>query len=146
MAKAAPTKTQQLQLAPQVVVEDFLAAFAALDVERALALVDDDCVYQNVPFHTARGKQRITRDLGFVSKGLKAFRVDMAHIAVNGNVVMTERVDTLETRFTRAAVSIMGIFVVEDGLITEWRDYFDWSQCLGRVAKGLVLKPFRRGS
>lgn len=126
-------------------VEDFLAAFEALNVERALALVDDDCVYQNVPFHRARGKKRIARDLGLMIRGLKEFHVDMTHIATNGNVVMTERVDTLGNRFTRASVSIMGVFVVEDGLITEWRDYFDWSQCIGRVAKGLVLKPFRRG-
>ena len=128
---------------PQTVVEAFLAAFEAQDLPRALDFVAEDCVYKNVPFHTARGKQRISRDLGLLAKGMNSFKVDMIHIAVNGNVVMTERVDTLGTRLASAAVPIMGCFVVENGKITQWRDYFDWSVGFGRLAKSLALKPFK---
>lgn len=128
---------------PQAVVEEFLAAFEALDLDRALACIAEDCIYQNVPFHTARGKKRIARDLRLLATGMTEFRVEMIHLAVNGNAVLTERVDTLANRFAKAAIPVMGCFVVEDGKIHEWRDYLDWSQCLGRLAKSLFLKPLR---
>lgn len=126
---------------PKAVVEAFLAAFEALDLDGALAFIADDCVYQNVPFHTARGKERIARDLRLLATGMTEFRVEMIHLAVDGNVVLTERVDTLANRVARAAIPVMGTFVVENGKIREWRDYLDWSQCLGRMAKSVVLKP-----
>lgn len=144
MAEAAVRNAKPVHGDPQAVVEAFIAAFEALDLEKALSLVDEDCVYKNVPFHTARGKQRIARDLGLLARGMNEFRVEMSHIAVNGDVVLTERIDTIGTRLARAAVPLMGTFVVRNGKITEWRDYFDWSQCLGLFARSLAFKPFRR--
>lgn len=57
-------------------------------------------------------------------------RVEIRNIAVNGNTVLTERVDHLfnadGTR--RHSAPIAGTFVVENGLITRYADYFDASQ------------------
>jgi limonene-1,2-epoxide hydrolase len=48
-------------------------------------------------------------------------------VATVGNTVLTERVDHLVDAAGKTTMSIplMGIFVVEDGKIAQWRDYFD---------------------
>lgn len=128
---------------PQSVVEKFFSACSNFDFDRAMTFIDDDCVYQNVPFHTARGKERIRRDLGSMEKAMNVFEVEMVNIAVNGNVVLTERVDTLGGRFFNVAIPLMGTLVVENGKITEWRDFFDWSFAMGKVGKSILTNPFK---
>jgi limonene-1,2-epoxide hydrolase len=61
------------------------------------------------------------------SVGIKDAYFDMLAIAVDGNRVLTERLD----RFKRAdgseigAAMVMGIFEVEGDHIVAWRDYYD---------------------
>jgi len=131
-------------LDPKAVVEHFFAACSAFNFDLALEYVDDNCVYKNVPFHTSKGKDRIRRDLGGMAKAMNVFEVEMVNIAVNGNAVLTERVDTLGGRFFTVEVPLMGVLIVEDGKITEWRDYFDWSLIMGRMGKSLFSNPFKR--
>jgi len=126
----------------QAVVEAFLRACSDLNVDAALELIADDCVYQNVPFHKARGKRNVVKALQAMGKAMTEFKVDMINIATNGDVVMTERVDTLGGKYFRAELPVMGVFVVKNGKITEWRDYFDWSLSFGRFARSLITKPF----
>lgn len=61
------------------------------------------------------------------SFGVAAFRVHVHHLAAEGRFVLTERVDDLiavdgtllhETK-------VMGVFEVDEGRITAWRDYYD---------------------
>ena len=129
-------------LGPQAVVEQFFAACHELDFDAALELIADDCVYQNVPFHTARGKERIKRDLGLMFRGMTAFEADMVNIAVNDGVVLTERVDHLSGRLFKASIPLMGAFVVEHDKITQWRDYFDWSSSLGKFSTSVFTRWF----
>ncbi len=128
----------------QSIVEDFLNASCALDIDAALELIDDNCVYQNVPYHTARGKKNIVKALQGMGKAMTQFDVEMLHIVANGEVVMTERVDTLGGRFFNVRLPVMGIFVVKNGKITEWRDYFDWSLSFGKFFGSLFSSPFRK--
>jgi limonene-1,2-epoxide hydrolase len=66
----------------------------------------------------------------------------MINVAVNGNTVLTERMDTFIGKGFRSELPVMGVFVVENGQITEWRDYFDWTFAFGRAA-GAVIDAFR---
>lgn len=127
-------------------VEVFLEHLESLDLESALDLVSEECVYRNMPFHTAEGKDRIRRDLSAMLARVTYFNVEMIHIAENGNTVLTERIDTIGTGRVSADIELMGVFVVDDGLITEWRDYFDWTSSGGRFLKGAMsglLSVFR---
>ena len=54
-------------------------------------------------------------------------RIEVKHVASNGPVVFTERVDRLY-RADGSLISeppIVGIFEVEDGLVRRWREYVD---------------------
>jgi limonene-1,2-epoxide hydrolase len=126
----------------EVILEYFIDALENLDFEALANLLHEDCVYKNVPFHTAKGKNNVLRDLKAMAKRINFFNVEMISLAVNKNTVLTERIDTLGGKFFKAEIELMGVFVIRDGLIIEWRDYFDWSTAGGRFLKGMFSKVF----
>ena len=131
-------------MAAKKIVEQFIGTLENFEQDQASALLDDDCIYRNVPFHTAVGRSNIERDLGLMMKGLDSFSVEMISIAVNGNVVLTERLDKLRSRGFRLDLPVMWAFIVRNGKIQSWKDYFDWTSLLGGVAGGLPVKILRR--
>ncbi|MDL4820756.1 limonene-1,2-epoxide hydrolase family protein [Actinomadura opuntiae] len=118
-------------------VRDFLSALEALDVDRALTLADPAIVYQNVPLPPARGLPAVEKALRTMGRYGTGFEARLHNIAANGPVVLTERTDVLEAGAWRAEFWVCGTFEVHDGLITLWRDYFDWTTFLAASVKGL---------
>ena len=52
----------------------------------------------------------------------------------NGNVVLTERIDSFFFPGNTIALPVMGTFEVnDDGKITAWRDYFDMNQFMSQM-------------
>ena len=47
------------------------------------------------------------------------------HQAVNGDVVINERTDSFEVEGKRWDVPVCGVFVIREGKIARWSDYFD---------------------
>ena len=112
---------------PDEVVVDFLLALAHDDLDGALALVTDDIEYVNVPLPTIRGHdalERLARPI--LRPGRMGFDVHFNHVAVEGDVVLTDRVDELNFRRFATCFWVYGRFVVRDGKIAVWRDSFDW--------------------
>ena len=126
------------------VVEAFLAAFQALDLDGALALMADDVVYQNVPFPADRGKAAVTRTLKGFSKVMSGFEVKMKNIAANNGIVLTERVDILQGKLLYLDIWVCGTFEVKDGKIALWRDYFDLASATTKLFTGPFRKLFGR--
>jgi limonene-1,2-epoxide hydrolase len=122
------------------VVEAFFAAFRALDLDRALSLMSDDVVYQNVPFPADRGKKAVTRTLKGFSRVMTGFDVEMKNIAATDGVVLTERVDFLRGPIADLEIWVCGTFEVKDGKITLWRDYFDLATAAAQLFTGPVRK------
>jgi limonene-1,2-epoxide hydrolase len=50
------------------------------------------------------------------------------HQAAEGDVVMNERTDRFELKGKWIEAKVAGLFVVRDGKIALWRDYFDLAQ------------------
>ena len=107
------------------VVNEFIAAVGRKDQDAAMALVAEDCYYDNVPVGDMRGHEKMLEVLGpiFRSKGEVEFGVKRQIAA--GSVVMNERIDRLVIRGKQIALPVAGIFEVENGKISFWRDYFD---------------------
>jgi limonene-1,2-epoxide hydrolase len=122
------------------VVEEFFAAFKVNDLERALGLMADDVVYQNVPFPADRGKAAVTRTLQLFGRVLTGFDVQMRNIAARDGVVLTERVDILTGPLVHFEIWVCGTFEIRDGKITLWRDYFD----LASATLQLLTSPLRK--
>jgi limonene-1,2-epoxide hydrolase len=108
------------------VVEDFLAALERIDIDAAVALLAPEVVYQNVPFPPARGRDQVAQQLRMLERFGSGFEVRWHNVASAGPVVLTERTDVISIGRVSGAFWVCGTFEVHDGLITLWRDRFDF--------------------
>ena len=109
-------------------VRDMCATFAGHDAQALRPFFTDDVVYHNIPMDPAVG---IDNAIGFVEGFFamcESMVIETLHLAVRGNVVLTERVDTFTVGQKVASLPVMGIFEIRDGKISAWRDYFDLAQ------------------
>lgn len=136
---AAPTDATE-------VVTTFLRHLEAGDVDAAMALLTEDAVWINVSLPTVRGKRRIDRALRTLDRRGN-FRVHFHHVAVVGDVVLTERTDALGVGRFEQRFWVYGRFELRDGRIGVWRDSFDWLDLLVslvRAAAGVVAPSLNR--
>jgi len=117
------------------VVRDFCAAWDRRDKEAILDAFTNDGVYHNMPMEPAKGKDQIKALLDFIlPQGADGIRFDIRSIAADGNIVLTERVDTFTQGPKQIVLEVMGSFEVRDGKIAAWRDYFDLARWTKQTA------------
>jgi limonene-1,2-epoxide hydrolase len=108
------------------IVRDFCAAWDRMDQNAIIAALSDDIFYHNIPMAPVEGIAAFKAFLtGFV---VSAAEFEIHHIAGTGNVVLTERTDRFVIAGKPLIIRVMGVFVIRDGKISEWRDYFDLAQ------------------
>ena len=117
-------------------VNKFLVAAAKRDYDVALPLLTEDVEYQNMPITPVKGREAVKEQL----EALLAMGGDsewkVLRDVVDGDVVMNERVDRFEIGGKWADLPVMGVFVLRDGLIAEWRDYFDLQTIMNQLPQG----------
>jgi limonene-1,2-epoxide hydrolase len=110
------------------VVREMCATFEQHDAEALRPFFTDDIVYHNIPMDPAVGiDETVTFISGFFAM-CESMLIETVHLAVEGNVVLTERVDTIAVGQRVGALPVMGTFEIRDGKISRWRDYFDMTQ------------------
>jgi limonene-1,2-epoxide hydrolase len=120
--------------ANESVVRDFCAAFARRDIDELLGFFTDDAIYHNMPMAPANGKAEIRASLELFVPGSPSIEFEMVHVAANGSVVFTERIDRMSVMGNPVVLPVAGVFEVRDGKIAAWRDYFDMQQFLSAAA------------
>jgi limonene-1,2-epoxide hydrolase len=120
-----------------VVVENFLNALAAQDFGTTDALLADDLVYQNVGLPTFRGGARVRKMLRS-AQGRVGFEVKFHRNVADGGTVLNERTDAVVFGPLRLQFWVCGVFEVDDGRITLWRDYFDFYDFGKAIFRGIV--------
>lgn len=113
-------------MSAEQVVNDFIAAIGRKDQDAAMALVAEDCFYDNVPIGSMTGHEKMLEFLGpmFKSKGPVEFEI--VRQTATGNTVMNERIDKFVMKGKEVALPVAGVFEVNgDDKISFWRDYFD---------------------
>ena len=113
---------------PVDVVREFCALMERRDPDALRPLLADNAVYQNVGMPAVAGVDAIVENLGVqFSMFPDAYAFEIVNIANDGSVVLTERLDYIQTPDgAKPAVPVMGTFVVgDDGRISRWTDYFD---------------------
>jgi limonene-1,2-epoxide hydrolase len=118
-------------------VETFLYALQDEDFDTAESTLADNFVWQNVGYATMRGRKRIM-SLFRRGEGRVGFEVKLHRIAAEGNAVLTERTDALILGPVRMQFWVCGVFEVDGGRITLWRDYFDLYDVVKGTLRGLV--------
>lgn len=88
-----------------------------------------DTVWENVGMSKTTGPEEAAALYGSMGGDgpPMVMRVDNLAVAVDGNKVLTERLDHILGPDGQPAmtIAVMGTFEVENGKITAWRDYFD---------------------
>ena len=112
---------------PRDVVIGFCNAFEQLSVERVLAYLAPDVVYQNVPLPAMHGAGEAAKFLiPLLTRAIKIeFKILNLAVSESGDQVLTERLDRLHFRTGIVDIPLMGIFTVRGGKILQWRDYAD---------------------
>jgi limonene-1,2-epoxide hydrolase len=112
---------------PVEIVREFMALMAKLDYDRALTLVSADCEYINMPIGAVTGPEGIRSVLEpFFAPTIENEWV-IKNVAAAGPVVFMERLDRHHLPKGWTELPVTGVFEVHDGLITKWRDYFDFA-------------------
>ena len=110
---------------PIAVVRRFCAAWADGDLDAIVGAFTEDAVYHNMPMDPVVGPEAIRTFIEGFLGGIDSVEFRVLHIAADGDVVLTERVDVFEAPGKRIELPVMGTFELRDGRIAAWRDYFD---------------------
>lgn len=119
---------------PIEVVRQFMKLMEPLAYDEALKLVADSCEYTNPPpFGTVRGPEGVRGVLEpfFAPTRENEFRILRA--ATAGTVVFLERLDRHLFGETWVELPVTGVFEVDDGRITYWRDCFDAATIMSQL-------------
>ena len=89
----------------------------------------DDVVWDNVGFPVIRGIDACIEHLDTLKQltGMEYCTIEIYNLATTGNVVLTERLDTMYREDDSFIIDyrIMGALEVRDGKICRYTDYFD---------------------
>jgi limonene-1,2-epoxide hydrolase len=119
---------------PVQVVTRFCAAWTDGDIDAIIDFFADDAIYHNIPVAPVSGRDAIRATIAGFTNGVDSIEFRVLHIAVEGAVVLTERVDVFTMPGKTITLPVMGTFEVADGKIKAWRDYFDMDQFMSQLS------------
>ena len=109
-------------------IRRFIEACARADVNEFAGYFTEDAIWWNAPWQPIVGRDAIRETLRRGAERMTALPWKVRHIAADGDVVLTERLDRFLVDETCIEVPCMGIFELRDGKIAKWRDYWDLGQ------------------
>ena len=112
---------------PVDIVREFCGLMEQRDSDALRPLLADDARYQNVGMPAVVGVDAIVENMhAQFAMFPDAYAFEIVNIAGDGPVVLTERLDYIQTpNGEKPAVPVMGTFIVDNDRITRWTDYFD---------------------
>jgi len=122
---------------PMEVVRRFCQTMSTRDADALREFLADGLVYQNTGMLAKEGVNDVVADLaGQFAMFPDSYEYRMVNIVGHGEVVLTERIDMINGfDGSRHGVPVMGTFVVRDGKISRWTDYFD-TALIGKMLTG----------
>ncbi len=103
----------------------FIAAWSNLNAEELADYFTENGVYYNLPYDPVKGKENIEKFIGQFIQKWTATDWDIISILATDDLVMVERLDRTKVGDKNIDLPCTGIFEMKNGLIKEWRDYFD---------------------
>ena len=110
---------------PQTIVAAMIGAIERKDLDEAVTYMADDIEYDNVPMGKVFGPAAVRTTLEPFLARCRRASWEIVHQVASGDTVMNERIDRFEIGDRWVAIAVAGVFVVRDGRVVLWRDYFD---------------------
>ena len=120
-------------MAAKDVVQEFCDLMVKRDAGALRPLLADDVVYQNTGMVAASGIEAVLENVaGQFAMFPDSYEYRTINAVGEGDVVMNERIDMIRGPDGKVhGLPVMGAFVVRDGKIARWTDYWD---------SGLIMK------
>jgi limonene-1,2-epoxide hydrolase len=123
-------------MSSEEVVRQFCALVSKRDIEALRPVLDDEIVYHNIGMPASKGIEAALANIAGQWEMFPAtYEWEIRSLAVDGDTVLTERIDTIGLPGVTAPVPVMGVFEIRNGKIKNWRDYFD-SALVGKMLAG----------
>lgn len=107
------------------IVRKFLNLVAAKEIDEAMTHIASDCEYHNMPMTKVIGPAAVRAVLEpFFGATIKNELIILREL-VDGDTVFTERLDRHLTEKGWAELPVAGVWVIRDGQIAIWNEYFD---------------------
>jgi len=119
------------------VVQEILDSWSAQDWARVEALFAPDGVLQSVMSEPVVGRAAFAERLTVLARGLERIKLHIKAIGIIGGRVWVERVDDFDTNGHHGEVPVVGILSVENGMVTQWLEYYDRATLL----RGMGVVP-----
>jgi limonene-1,2-epoxide hydrolase len=122
------------------VVQEFCDLMVKRDASALRPYLAGGVVYQNVGMEAASGIESVLENVAAqFAMFPDSYEYCTVNIAAEGDVVMNERVDMVKGPDGRLhGLPVMGAFVVRDGKISRWTDYWD----SGLIAKMMAGEDY----
>ncbi len=109
------------------IIRNFVADWSSLDAAKLANYFAEDGCYHNMPTQPVRGKKNVEQFIKNFLGNWTETSWDILNISGAGDIVFCERLDRTRTSTGDVDLPCFGVFEMENGLIKEWRDYFDLS-------------------
>ena len=109
-------------------IDAILQPWRVNDVAAIAGTFTPDGVLHSMMGTPIRGRESIQKVLSRHLARIEKIEFEIRTIATSGNVVVLERVDHVTTPAGCHSMPVVGVLVMQDGLVQEWREYFDQAQ------------------
>ena len=92
------------------VVREFCDAWSDSDLDRIMSFFTDDAVYHNIPMEPVVGTDAIRTFIEGFTAMVERIEFEIVNLAVDGDVVLTERIDTFVRAEGSVGLPVMGAF------------------------------------
>ena len=124
---------------PESVTLEMVEAWNAVDLDRVIELFTPDGVLHSMMTEPVVGRDELRSHLQPLFDGIEELKLNLRRTVVDGDTVIIERVDEFVFKGKRGSVPVVGVLLIRDGAVAEWREYYDRVQLLtemGMIAPG----------
>ncbi len=109
------------------IVTDMLKSLLAGDMAKTVEYLSEDVIYHNKPWAPVNGHAGVREALDpWIHRPVSALKImDILHSVADGEVVLNARNERWENAGVSVDLPCAGVFVVRNGLIVQWYDYWD---------------------
>ncbi len=114
-------------------------AWNRVDWEAVYALFSEDAVMHSMMSEPVVGRDNIRQRFSRFTPGVERIELQLARIGIIDGAVVMERVDDFVYNGKHSRVPVAGVLEINDGLVTEWREYYDHHQLAEALTTDDVL-------
>jgi len=112
------------------VVQKMITAWNVRDWNLVADLFTEDGNLHSMMIDPVIGRETIRKRIVGLGAGIEDITLHIVNMGRVGDVIMIERVDEFTYNGNYGKVPVVGILEIEDGLVKEWREYYDRAELL----------------